>query len=511
METMMQTVSRPGYAHGLETLDSEIELDSLPVEGAFPEWLTGTLLRNGPAKFEVGERTVNHWFDGLAMLHKFSFAGGRVSYANRFLQSGAQRAAEERRISYSEFATDPCRSIFKRAATLFRPRPSDNCNVNLTRLGDEYIAMTETPLPIAFDPETLETLGVAFRPPGIHATAHPHHDPARGELIAYVTHFGPRSEYRVFAQRDRATQRRIAAMRVSEPSYMHSFALTERYAVLVAFPLVVNPLRLASGARPFIENYRWKPEQGTRVLVFDRENGELRGRYEAEPCFSFHHVNAFERNGELIVDMAAYEDATIVDSLYLERLRAEPPPPSALARLWRYRIDLDRSKVDEEQLSDAPLELPRIDYRERNGRPYRYVYGVGAPAPARRTSSSTACSRSTPPPARHWSGRSPGPTPASRSSSRRRSPIGPRTRACCSRSCSTPLRRRPTSSSSTRPAWGSWAELAYRTTSPSGFTGSTSAELASQLPPERRSRRLRIASPGRQRLTRPATRVTRKI
>jgi beta,beta-carotene 9',10'-dioxygenase len=379
METMMQTVSRPGYAHGLETLDSEIELDSLPVEGAFPEWLTGTLLRNGPAKFEVGERTVNHWFDGLAMLHKFSFAGGRVSYANRFLQSGAQRAAEERRISYSEFATDPCRSIFKRAATLFRPRPSDNCNVNLTRLGDEYIAMTETPLPIAFDPETLETLGVAFRPPGIHATAHPHHDPARGELIAYVTHFGPRSEYRVFAQRDRATQRRIAAMRVSEPSYMHSFALTERYAVLVAFPLVVNPLRLASGARPFIENYRWKPEQGTRVLVFDRENGELRGRYEAEPCFSFHHVNAFERNGELIVDMAAYEDATIVDSLYLERLRAEPPPPSALARLWRYRIDLDRSKVDEEQLSDAPLELPRIDYRERNGRPYRYVYGVGAP------------------------------------------------------------------------------------------------------------------------------------
>jgi beta,beta-carotene 9',10'-dioxygenase len=380
METMTQTVSRPGYATGLETLDSEGEIKSLPVEGSIPEWLTGTLLRNGPAKFEAGERPLNHWFDGLAMLHRFSFGAGRVSYANRFLRSRAYEAAESGQISYSEFATDPCRSIFKRAATLFRPQLTDNCNVNLTRLGDEYVAMTETPLPVAFDPETLETLGVAFEPPGVHATAHPHHDPERGELIAYVTHFGPRSEYRLFAQRDRAGQRRIASMRVAEPSYMHSFALTERYAVLVGFPFVVNPLRLATGARPFIENYRWKPELGTRVLVFERGDGALRGVYEAEPCFSFHHVNAFERDGELILDMAAYEDASIVDSLYLERLRKTPPPPSSLARLRRYRIDIDRETVDEEALCDTPIELPRIDYRERNGRPYRYVYGIGAPS-----------------------------------------------------------------------------------------------------------------------------------
>ncbi len=381
MEATTQTVSRPGYAHGLETLDAEVELDSLPIEGSIPEWLTGTLLRNGPAKFEVGEQPYKHWFDGLAMLHRFSFGGGSVSYANRFLRSDAYKAAErEGKIAYSEFATDPCRSIFRRAATLFRPKITDNCNVNLTRLGDEYVAMTETPLPVAFDPETLETLGVAFKPPGIHATAHPHHDPERGELIAYVTHFGPRSEYRVFGQRDRDSQRRIASKRVGEPSYMHSFALTERYAVLVAFPLVVNPLSLALAGRPFIENYRWKPELGTRVLVFDREEGSLRGSYEAEPRFCFHHVNAFERGGELVIDMAAYDDATIVDSLYLERLRTAPPPPSALARLLRYRVDLDRGAVAEEDLSDVPLELPRIDYRERNGKPYRYTWGVGAPA-----------------------------------------------------------------------------------------------------------------------------------
>jgi beta,beta-carotene 9',10'-dioxygenase len=364
-----QTVSRPGYEVGLTTLDSEIELDSLPLEGSIPGWLAGTLLRTGPAKFEVG---------GLAMLHRFSFGGGRVSYANRFLRTKAYRAAEQGRIAYSEFATDPCRSLFKRMATLFRPQMTDNCNVNLTRLGDEYVAMTETPLPVAFDPETLDALGVAFTPPGLHATAHPHHDPQRDELIAYVTHFGLRCEYRIFAQRDRHRQRRIASARVKEPSYMHSFALTERYAILAAFPFVVNPSRLATGARPFIENYEWKPELGTRLLVFDREDGALRGEYAAEPRFSFHHVNAFERGSELVLDLVAYDDASIIDALYVDRLRTAAPPPSAYARLFRYRVSLDDPQVQEEELSDVTLELPRIDYRERNGRPYRYVYGAGA-------------------------------------------------------------------------------------------------------------------------------------
>ena len=47
----------------------------------------------GPAKFEVGDKKYNHWFDGLAMLHKFAFAAGRVSYANRYLRSRAYEEA----------------------------------------------------------------------------------------------------------------------------------------------------------------------------------------------------------------------------------------------------------------------------------------------------------------------------------------------------------------------------------------------------------------------------------
>ncbi len=372
-----ETVARPGYRTGFATLDAEVEIDSLPVEGEIPAWLSGMLLRNGPAKFEVGERAVNHWFDGLAMLHRFSFGGGQVSYANRFLRTKAYAEAAAGRVSYSEFATDPCRSVFKRLATMFRPALTDNCNVNLARLGDEYVAMTETPVPVAFDPDTLETLGVGAASPGHHATAHPHHDPERGEMLAYVTKFGRRSEYRLFAQRE-GEQRMIARHQVAEPSYMHSFAISERYLALVAFPFVLNPIDLALGRRSFVESFSWKPERGTEILVFERESGDLRGSFAAEPCFSFHHINAFERgDDELVIDMAAYDDASIVEGLYLDRVRRETPRSAATAKVLRYTLDLGSGSVAEERIGAAQIELPRIDYRERNTRPYRFVYGIG--------------------------------------------------------------------------------------------------------------------------------------
>ena len=144
-----------------------------------PAWLAGTLLRTGPAKFEVGEQRMRHWFDGLAMLHSFTFGGGTVAYANRFLETKAYEAAKGGEIGFSEFATDPCRSLFKRAFTMFKPQLTDNGNVNLVRLGERHVAMTETPIPVEFDARTLTAAGVAWGVPGELTTAHPHLDRKR--------------------------------------------------------------------------------------------------------------------------------------------------------------------------------------------------------------------------------------------------------------------------------------------------------------------------------------------
>ncbi len=369
------TTTTSGYRAGFETLADERILDSLELEGSLPAWLRGSLIRTGPAKFEVGEHKLNHWFDGLAMLHRFSFSDGNVSYRNRFLESRAYRAAKETgEISYMEFATDPCRSLFKRVQAFFNPKLSDNANVNLTRLGEQVVALTETPLPVIFDPQTLATAGVASPAPGQHTTAHPHLDPQTGEAIGYATKFGPRSTYRLFARDGVSRQRQIAKVGVRRPAYMHSFGLTERYAVLTACPFVVNPPEIPLSGRPFIENFKWQPQRGTDVIVWDRHSGELVSRSQAEPFFCFHHVNAYEEGNELVVDLVAFEDAEIVSLMYIDSLREGRRLPDP--ELRRYRVPLDGGDATGEKIADG-FELPRINYRLNNGRPYRYVYGTG--------------------------------------------------------------------------------------------------------------------------------------
>lgn len=362
---------------GFDSLERETRVDQLPIEGRLPDWLRGSLLRTGPAKWEVGEQTMRHWFDGFAMLHHFGIADGTVSYANRFLETRAYRAAKEKgEIVYSEFATDPCRSLFARVFSIFSPKISDNANVNLTKLGERYISMTETPIPVEFDRETLETVGVAYETPGLLTTAHPHLDRASGGMLNYAAKVGPRNRYRFFLVPPGEKEPKVLAeLPVKEPAYMHSFGLTERWLVLAEFPFVVNPISIPLSGRPYIENYRWKPELGTRFTLIDRSSGEATGPFETDAFFSFHHANAYEENGAVVVDLCGYEDAEVVKDLYLDRLRNGKPV--RMAELRRFRIEPGSGKVTSEQLAEG-LELPRINYGRHNERPYRYVWGVDA-------------------------------------------------------------------------------------------------------------------------------------
>jgi carotenoid cleavage dioxygenase-like enzyme len=240
--------------------------------------------------------------------------------------------------------------------------------------------MTETPMPIEFDPETLETLGHLEYADGLkgHATtAHPHHDRERDELVNYIARFSRVSEYVLYGMPAGSTARRvIARLPVKEPAYMHAFGMSERYLILAEYPLRVNPLRLALSGKPFIENYRWRGDEPTRFQVVDRATGTLRGTYETDAFFCFHHVNAFERGDELVVDLCAYEDASIIDSLYLDR--SGPRGRIPRSELRRYRIDLAGGSVSAEALTEGSLELPRIDYARRNTGDYSYAYFTGA-------------------------------------------------------------------------------------------------------------------------------------
>ncbi len=373
------------YRRGFESLRQEIHKPALPVSGHLPDWLSGTLIRNGPAQFEVEDQDYNHWFDGHAMLHAFRLGEGAVAYRNRFVASKSrEEALEQGEIARSEFATDPCMSIFGRVMSLFTPAPTDNASINVARLDDAYVALTETPLPVRFDPETLETVGAVAFEDEVDvdtSTAHPHVEPDTGRTFSYAASFGRPCVYKILGVSPEARAREVVArLDVDRPSYMHSFGITERYVVLSEWPIVVNPLDLLLRGKPFIENFEWQPERGTRFRILRKRDGAEVATCRADPAFGFHHVNAFEQGNEVVCDVVTYPDASIVDDLYLDRLRSDAPTPGT-GHLRRYRLPLDGGAASSTRQSDERLELPRIHEEVARARPYQCVYGVGTHAP----------------------------------------------------------------------------------------------------------------------------------
>ena len=370
------------YGAGFRSLTEEIASPiALSVTGTLPSWLKGALLRTGPSKFEVGARTYNHWFDGLAMLHRFALADGGVTYTNRFLESKAFRAAEATgKISYAEFATDPCRTLFGRVAAIFDPKLTDNCCVNVSGYAREVVAFTETSIPMRFAPDTLKTLGVfGYRRAlsGQVSTAHPHYDAKRACHYNYIADFGMKSLYRLCRIGDDGKQRVVAKLPVERPAYMHSFGMSEDHLVLTEFPLVVSPIELKFSGKPFIQNYRWEPERGLVFHIVEKDTGKLVRTATADATFAFHHVNAFADGDRVAVDAITYPDATIIDQLYLAKLRSSAPI-TATGTLTRFHIPVaDDAPVTRRILADVPLELPRINYERHAGKPYRYVWGTG--------------------------------------------------------------------------------------------------------------------------------------
>jgi carotenoid cleavage dioxygenase-like enzyme len=374
------------YFIGITTLDDETQVDALPLTGSLPSWLEGTLIRTGPARFEIGGQRLNHLFDGLAMLHAYRFADGRVGYANRFLRSRVYCDAMERgAVRRSEFATGPHWSLPVRLYRMLRPKYTDNCCVNVADLAGEMVALTETPHAVKFIPGDLQTVGdyrLDAHVPGQIACAHPQFDQERNCWHNLMVKCGLNATY-IFYCIDNGTgrYRETARITVDEPAYVHSFGMSRNYLVLAEFPFVARPLSFPLSGKPYIENYRWEPERDMRLHVIAKDTGRVVATARSGSGFTFHHVNAFEEGGCVCVDLAVYPSPAIITHLYLDYL-GSGADVQAVGKLTRFRIPLNHyeERLVPEQLSDTCLEFPRINDGSCAGRPYGYLYGAGSEA-----------------------------------------------------------------------------------------------------------------------------------
>jgi carotenoid cleavage dioxygenase len=135
---------------------------------------------------------------------------------------------------------------------------------------------------------------------------------------------------------------------------------------------------------------RWDPAllaQGRVRVVFPRDvparigvipqrgqGAEVRW-FEAEPCYMYHAINAWEEGDEVVLVGCRIADPLVGDPGMSPDIR--PAPSIGYLRLEPYlhewRLDLRTGALRERRLDDALGEFPRIDDR-RLGVQSRYVY-----------------------------------------------------------------------------------------------------------------------------------------
>ena len=354
----MNTPYPPKWNLGFASLREEVSRAPLEVTGTVPESLCGTMYGIGPAAFEMGPRTVAHWLDGFAMISSLRFDAQQVTFSNRFLASSwYRRALVEDNLPPGGFDSpvphhSNCRS-------------SDNANLNVISRNHELEALGDMPQSIMIDVDTLATretrpwkrLGQC-----VASSPHPFFDENTGERFDLTLHAGDPSGYIVTVTDVEGMSRKLRTIASSRLGYMHSFSVTAHWVVLVEGPFTSNPRSLRSRRRPYLRNYVWDASRGTRIFVLDRRTGVLKTTLSTRPLFVLHHINAWDEGDQIVVDIAAYPDPSILDALAFDHGQVPSGDfPAPLAT--RLLIRLGTDEVACFPLKCSPGEFWKIDPR----------------------------------------------------------------------------------------------------------------------------------------------------
>jgi beta,beta-carotene 9',10'-dioxygenase len=166
----------------------------------------------------------------------------------------------------------------------------------------------------------------------------------------------------------------VGRLQVKTPGYLHAFAMTPKHAVVWEPALRAQPLGFLFTGRAYIRNFRWKPEDGSRVHTIALDDGRVHS-WDVPPMFCFHALQAYEEDGETVLELSQYDDATIIDELMLQP-RRDGVPVRSHPKLARYRLRPGEQRAEPEFFG-ADLELPQVHPSRWGSRRATVAWGAG--------------------------------------------------------------------------------------------------------------------------------------
>jgi all-trans-8'-apo-beta-carotenal 15,15'-oxygenase len=283
-----------GWTLGVADVEADIAPTNLTlIEGRAPKDFSGTLYRNGPAKFRRGGGTSGHWFDGDGLIRKFQIREGKAMVAARFVDTPKRRLESK----LDAIVQPGFGSAQGAGAVVNGPDDTNAANTAMLMAGGELMALWEGGSPTLIDKDSLQTRGFkTFRQDlkQMPFLAHPRVQPdgtvwnlGGGGAQAIVWKLAPNG-----------TLAKAEMLKLPRRSYFHDFTATARHLVIVLQPWLQEKFKF-----PLSTSMVWRPEMGTQVLVVDKDDLTKQRIFEL-PAFSFFHLGDAweERDGTIRFD-----------------------------------------------------------------------------------------------------------------------------------------------------------------------------------------------------------------
>ena len=358
--------TNPYLAVAYAPTQDEVTLSDLEVVGEIPSDLNGVYVRNGPNP-QHESRGRYHWFDGDGMVHAVHIADGKASYRNRFVRTdGFERERDAGEPLWSGIIEPP-------AENPPGEPEKDTANTDLLFHNDRLLALWyRGGKPYAMDPLTLETLGPEDFGGSLRCevSAHAKVDERTGELCFFD--YGMRPPYmRYGVVGPEGAVRHFVSIDLPGPRLPHDMAISERHSILMDLPLVNDPQAAKAGRFRLL----FDRNMPSRFGVIPRYGAAEQIRwFEADPCFIYHSINAYDDGDEVVMDVCRVTKPQPRSDLdgplaqMLSYLRMD-------AHLYRYRFNLRTGLTSERMIDDDNSEFPSVN-QGMIGRRSRFAYNM---------------------------------------------------------------------------------------------------------------------------------------
>ena len=356
---------------------SASEFAAVPLEvisGSLPANLSGSFYSIGPGLLERNGEKIAHWFDGDGGILKVDLTEDTATATYRYVQTEAyQKEQAEDKFSFGSYGRLPSGSFWQKLTLPIKNR----ANSGIIALENRLLALWNAGSPYVVNAQDLSTLGIdpnfGSEKEELPYSSSPKIDPDTGNIYNFGIEYGTKAKLKLYCS-DRTGKLLLQKdLPLEGFPYIHNFILAGQYLVFFIPPLRLKLMPFLSKRKSFSECLAWQPEEGTQVLIVNRQDFSIVSQGQTNSWFGWNYGNGcVNEAGKIVAEVVAYQDFEI--NKFLAAVPNDNIYPCAKGHLLEITINPVTGEVEQtKMLLATPGECPTVS-PSLVGKPWRFTY-----------------------------------------------------------------------------------------------------------------------------------------